>query len=73
MTSQLTAVQPILDDIAKLRFIVHHRDRIVAAFAKRDDACDWARYRSANYGCRCTVSTMQGVLHVFEDGESVDA
>ena len=61
------------DDLAKLRFIVHRRDQIVAAFASRNNAFDWASCLSENYGCRCTVSTVQGVLDAFEDGQSVDA
>ena len=68
-----SAVQPKLDDAAWLPFIVRHGDRIVAVFAKHNDADDWARYRSANYGCRCTVSTVKEVLDAFEDGQSVDA
>ncbi len=68
----VAAWQMAADDTAKLPFVVYHRDQIVAAFAKRDDACDWARYRSVNFGCRCAVSTVKGVLNAFEDGQSVD-
>jgi hypothetical protein len=61
------------DDLAKLRFFVHRRDQIVAAFARRTDAGDLARYQSENYGCRCTVSTVDRALGAYENGESVDA
>ena len=65
---------PVLlaDDPAKLIFIVHCREQIVAAFARRDNAADWARYRSENRGCRCTISAAWGAIAAFENGESVD-
>ena len=41
-------------DFANLRFHVRS-DRTIAAFARRDDADNWARDRSYNFRCLCKV------------------
>ena len=43
--------------------------RIVAAFAKKALAEDWAQMRSFNGESRFTVHTAAEVLFVFQDGE----
>jgi hypothetical protein len=49
-----------------LPFIVRRDHRIVAAFAKKSIAEEWARMQS-----RFTVHTAAEVFFVFQDGEEV--
>ena len=50
-------------------FIVRRDHRIVAAFAKKTLAEEWAQVRSWNDESRFTVHTAAEVLFVFQDGE----
>ena len=60
---------PVDDVVGKLPFIVRRDHRIVAAFAKKALAEDWAQMRSFNGESRFTVHTAAEVLFVFQDGE----
>ena len=62
---------PIDDVIVNLPFIVRRDHRIVAAFAKKTLAEEWAQMRSWNDESRFTVHTAAEVLFVFQDGESI--
>jgi hypothetical protein len=62
---------PVDDVIAALPFIVRRDHRIVAAFARKAAAIDWAELRSFNDESRFTVHTAAEVLFVFQDGEEV--
>ena len=60
---------PIDDVVGNLPFIVRRDHRIVAAFAKKALAEEWAQMRSFNDESRFTVHTAAEVLFVFQDGE----
>jgi hypothetical protein len=60
---------PVDDVVGNLPFIVRRDHRIVAAFAKKTLAEDWAQLRSFNDESRFTVHTAAEVLFVFQDGE----
>ena len=60
---------PIDDVVGNLPFIVRRDHRIVAAFAKKTLAEEWAQVRSWNDESRFTVHTAAEVLFVFQDGE----
>jgi hypothetical protein len=62
---------PIDDVVGNLPFIVRRDHRIVAAFAKKALAEEWAQMRSFNDESRFTVHTAAEVLFVFQDGEEV--
>jgi hypothetical protein len=62
---------PIDDVIAALPFIVRRDHRIVAAFAKKALAEDWAQSRSYNDESRFVVHTASEIIDGFQDGESV--
>ena len=62
---------PIDDVVGNLPFIVRRDHRIVAAFAKKALAEEWAQMRSWNDESRFTVHTATEVLFVFQDGETV--
>ena len=62
---------PVDDVVGNLPFIVRRDHRIVAAFAKKALAEDWAQLRSFNDESRFTVHTAAEILFVFQDGEEV--
>jgi hypothetical protein len=62
---------PVDDVVGNLPFIVRRDHRIVAAFAKKALAEEWAQMRSWNDESRFTVHTAAEVLFVFQDGEEV--
>jgi hypothetical protein len=62
---------PLDDVIGNLPFIVRRDHRIVAAFARKAAAEEWAQMRSFNDESRFTVHTAAEVLFVFQDGEEV--
>jgi hypothetical protein len=62
---------PIDDVQGNLPFIVRRDHRIVAAFARKAAAVDWAKLRSFNDESRFTVHTAAEVIGAFQDGESV--
>jgi hypothetical protein len=64
-------LMPIDDVVANLPFIVRRDHRIVAAFARKAPAEEWAQMRSFNDESRFTVHTAAEVLFVFQDGEEV--
>jgi len=66
-----TALIPIDDVVDNLPFIVRRDHRIVAAFARKAAAEEWAQMRSFNDESRFTVHTAAEVLFVFQDGEEV--
>ena len=66
-----TALMIIDDVVDNLPFIVRRDHRIVAAFARKSAAIDWAESRSYNDESRFTVHTAAEVIEVFQDGESV--
>jgi hypothetical protein len=60
----------LVDDVVdNLPFIVRRDHRIVAAFARKATAEEWAQMRSFNDESRFTVHTAAEVLFVFQDGE----
>ena len=60
---------PVDDVIGNLPYIVRRDHRIVAAFAKKTLAEEWAQVRSWNDESRFTVHTAAEVLFVLQDGE----
>jgi hypothetical protein len=62
----------VIDDVVdNLPFIVRRDHRIVAAFARKAAAIDWAALRSYNDESRFTVHTAQEVIGAWQDGEEV--
>ena len=66
-----TALIPIDDLIDNLPFIVRRDQQIVAAFAKKAAAEDWALMRSVCDESRFTVHTATEVIGAYQDGEEV--
>jgi hypothetical protein len=62
-------LMPVDDVVGNLPFIVRRDQRIVAAFARKAAAEEWAQMRSWNDESRFTVHTAAEVLFVFQDGE----
>jgi hypothetical protein len=60
---------PIDDVIGNLPFIVRRDHRIVAAFARKSAAEEWAQGRSWNDESRFTVHTATEVIITYQDGE----
>jgi hypothetical protein len=60
---------PVDDVVGNLPFIVRRDHRIVAAFARKAAAEEWAQLRSWNDESRFTVHTAAEVLFGFQDGE----
>ena len=60
---------PLDDVFGNLPFIVRRDHRIVAAFAKKALAEDWAQLRSFNDESRFTVPTASEVIVAYQDGE----
>jgi hypothetical protein len=73
MTKQLTkpstALIAIDDVIDNLPFIVRRDHRIVAGFAKKTHALEWAETRSWNDESRFAVHTANEVINAYTDGE----
>ena len=67
--SQTTALVHIDDVVDNLLFIVRRDHRIVAAFAKKMHAEDWARDRSWMDESRFTVHTAQKIIAAYQDGQ----
>jgi hypothetical protein len=65
-----TALIPVDDVVDNLPFIVRRDHRIVAAFARKQAAIEWAELRSFNDESRFTVHTTAEVIDAFQDGES---
>jgi hypothetical protein len=61
---------PLDDVVGNLPFIVRRGHRIVAAFACKETAEEWAQMRSWSDESRFTVHTATEVF-VFQDGEEV--
>jgi hypothetical protein len=66
-----TALIPIDDVVDNLPFIVSRDHRIVAAFARKAAAIEWAEMRSFNDESRFTVHTANQLIEAFQDGEPV--
>jgi hypothetical protein len=66
-----TALIPVDDVVDNLPFIVRRDHRIVAAFARKATAEEWAQMRSFNDERRFTVHTAEEVIGVYQDGEQV--
>ena len=62
---------PADDVVGNLPFIVRRDYRIVAAFARKAAAEEWAQMRSWNDESRFTMHTAAEILFVFQDGEEV--
>ena len=45
--------------------------QIVAAFARKQPAIDWAELRSFNDESRFTVHTAEEIINVFQNGETI--
>ena len=60
---------PVDDLVGNLPFIVRRDHRIVAAFARKAAAEEWAQLRSWNDESWFTVHTAAEVLFGFQDGE----
>ena len=65
------ALVPVDDVVGNLPFIVRRDHRIVAAFARKVAAEDWAQQRSWSDESRFTVHTATDVIGAFQDGEEV--
>ena len=59
------------DVVGNLPFIVRRDHRIVAAFARKQPAIDWAELRSFNDESLFTVHTAQEIVNVFQNGETL--
>lgn len=66
-----TALIPIDDVVDNLPFIVRRDHHIVAAFARKEVAIEWAEYRSFGDESRFTVHTANEVVDAFQYGDSV--
>ena len=66
-----TALIPMDDVLDNLPFIVRRDHRIVAAFARKAAAIEWAEMRSFNDESRFTVHTANKVIEAFQDGEPI--
>jgi len=66
-----TALMAVDDVVDNLPFVVRRDHRMVAAFARKAAAIDWAELRSFNDESRFTVHTAAEVIDAFQDGESV--
>ena len=55
--------------VANLQFIVRRDHRIVAAFARKMAAEDWAQHRSWNGESRFTVHTETEMIGAWQDSE----
>jgi hypothetical protein len=66
-----TALMLVDDVVDNLPFIVRRDHRIVAAFARKMAAEDWAQMRSWTDESRFTVHTAQEVIAAYQDGEEV--
>jgi hypothetical protein len=62
---------PVDDVIGNLPFIVRRDHRIVAAFAKKTLAEEWAQMRSWNDESRFTVHTAAEVRFEFQEGKVI--
>ncbi len=62
---------PAEEAVEELPYLVRRDNRLVAAFARKDHATEWAEMRSFNDESRFTVHTATAVLAVFKDGEDV--
>jgi hypothetical protein len=65
------ALIPIDDVVDNLPFIVRRDHRIVAAFARKQAAIDWAEMRSFSDESRFTVHTAMEVIVAYQDGEEM--
>ena len=63
------ALVPVDDVIGNLPYIVRRDHRIVAAFAKKTLAEEWAQMRSWNDESCFTVHTAAEVITAYQDGE----
>jgi hypothetical protein len=63
------ALVPVDDVVAACPYIVRRDERIIATFAKKTLAKEFAQGRSWNDECRFTVHTAAEVLNVFQDGK----
>ena len=66
-----TALIAIDDVVDNLPFIVRRDHRIVAGFARKAAAIEWAEMRSWNDESRFTVHTASEVVETFQHGEAV--
>ena len=65
------ALVPIDDVVDNLPFIVRRDHRIVAAFARKVAAEEWAQSRLWNDESRFTVHTAAEVLFEFQEGKVI--
>ena len=63
-----TALMLVDDVVDNLPYIVRRDNRIVAAFAKKALALDWAQCRSFNDESRFAVHTAREVVNAYRDG-----
>ena len=66
-----TALMVIDNVVDNLPFIVRRDHRMVAAFAKKSAAIDWAEIRSYNDESKFTVHTAAEVIIAYQDGEEL--
>ena len=62
---------PLDDVVGNLPFIVRRDHRIVAAFARKAPAEEWAQMRSFNDESRFTVHTAAEVIVVYPPGRQI--
>jgi hypothetical protein len=66
-----TALMVIDNVVDNLPFIVRRDHRMVAAFAKKSAAIDWAEIRSYNDESKFTVHTAAEVIIAYQDGDEL--
>jgi hypothetical protein len=67
-----TALMLVDDLVDNLPFVVRRDHRIVAAFARKAAAIEWAELRSINDESRFTVHTAAEVIGAWQDGEEAE-
>lgn len=68
--TQSTALVPVDDIVDNLPFIVRRDHCIVAAFARKLAAEEWAQMRSWNDESRFTVHSAAEVVVAYQDGST---
>ena len=62
---------PVEEAVESLPYLVRRDTRLAAAFARKEQAIEWAELRSYNDESKFTVHTERAILAVYRDGEDV--
>jgi hypothetical protein len=65
-----TELVPVDDVIGNLPYIVRRDHRIVAAFARKSTATEWAQMRSWNDESKFVVHTATEIVNAYQDGNA---